>query len=289
MIWLRRIGLGLAVLVVLLLLFAVFVYARGEARMTSFAPTHDFTTPIPTDAASIERGRHVAMTRGCFGCHGEDLAGRSFAKEIPPAIIRLYAPNIALAARSETPAQLEAAIRQGIRHDGRALIVMASEAYARLSDQDTADLIAFLRAQPVHGGAQPKTSLGPLGYWGFINGQADGQLIPEKIAKAQLLAHQNDPDPKIRLGEYTTMTVCTHCHGADLHGALPPGPGQAPDLGGARGYSKEDFAKLMRTGVPPDGRKLAPFMADSAVNEFSHFTDEEVDAIYTYLNALPPK
>jgi len=41
--------------------------------------------------------------------------------------------------------------------------------------------------------------------------------------------------------------------------------------------------KLMRDGVPRDGRKLG-LMAEVARSRFSHFTDEEVAGLYAYLS-----
>jgi hypothetical protein len=39
----------------------------------------------------------------------------------------------------------------------------------------------------------------------------------------------------------------------------------------------------MREGVSKDGRKLE-LMSDVARSRFSHFTDEEITALYTYLS-----
>ena len=44
------------------------------------------------------------------------------------------------------------------------------------------------------------------------------------------------------------------------------------------GYSPAEFARLMRDGVPRDGRKLE-LMTPTAKNRFSHFTDDEVSAL----------
>ena len=61
------------------------------------------------------------------------------------------------------------------------------------------------------------------------------------------------------------------------------GAPDTPALSIVAGYSAAEFAKLMREGVPRDGRKLG-LMAEVAKGRFSHFTDEEVSGLYAYLS-----
>ena len=61
------------------------------------------------------------------------------------------------------------------------------------------------------------------------------------------------------------------------------GSPDTPALSIVAGYSATEFAKLMRDGVPRDGRKL-DLMAVVARSRFSHFTDEEVAGLYAYLS-----
>ena len=61
------------------------------------------------------------------------------------------------------------------------------------------------------------------------------------------------------------------------------GSPDTPALSVVAGYSAAEFARLMREGVPKDGRKLG-LMGGTARNRFSHFTDEEVAALYAYLS-----
>jgi cytochrome c553 len=288
--WIRRIGLGLIGLFILLVLGGGYVYSRVEAKMTEFHPTHYFAAPVPSDAATIARGWHLARTRGCTDCHGADLQGQWLNDGTPWFVARLVAPNIALLAKQESPEKLEAAIRQGIRHDGRALVLMPSDMFANLSDGDTAALIALLRSLPTREHPLPRPYLGPLAYWLIYNASPQTQTAPELVANRGQLSRQADADPLIRLGEYTAMTSCSECHGSDLHGRPATAPGQPspPDLTGARGYAKADFVRLMRTGVPVGGRRLAPLMRMAAQGRFANFTDQEVGAVYAYLNTLQP-
>ena len=84
------------------------------------------------------------------------------------------------------------------------------------------------------------------------------------------------------LGLYVARTSCTECHGMKLEGSQ-----DTPALSVVAAYSAEQFAKLMREGVPKDGRKLG-LMAETAKHRFAYFTDEEVNGLYTYLSQSAP-
>jgi hypothetical protein len=60
---------------------------------------------------------------------------------------------------------------------------------------------------------------------------------------------------------------------------------KSPSLIIVAGYSEQDFATLMRTGIALGGRKL-DLMREVALGRFSHFTDAEVEALHSYLKTL---
>ena len=78
-------------------------------------------------------------------------------------------------------------------------------------------------------------------------------------------------------GGYLARTSCTECHGLDLRGG-----DTAPDLRIVAGYSFEAFAWLMRRGKALGNRELS-LMSRVARGRFSHFTDQELRVLYTYL------
>jgi mono/diheme cytochrome c family protein len=141
----RRIVRAVLALLLAALGFAIWVYAASEAHLRSFEPPPAFAHAIPADAAARARGDHLVRTRGCRGCHGDDLAGQLMWGHFA-------AVNLAEYARSETPATFEAALRHGIGRDGRALYAMPSYNFVRLRDADVADILAYLRSVPVGGG-----------------------------------------------------------------------------------------------------------------------------------------
>jgi mono/diheme cytochrome c family protein len=55
---------------------AVVGYFLGGSKLNDTFEVPAVTLAVPTDAASIERGRHLVETIGmCQECHGDNLAG----------------------------------------------------------------------------------------------------------------------------------------------------------------------------------------------------------------------
>lgn len=238
---------------------------------------------VPDDEASIAEGKRLAQLRGCYGgCHGKTTTGNIFI-EIPDGT-HLVAPDLGRAARKYSIEELDRLIRHGIRPDGTSvLLVMPSSMFYHLSDEDFGAIVAFLRSQDPGDEQLGDSRIGPVArlllfyYKQMVGTILAAEMIDHDIprmdsARHELLAH----------GRYLAQTVCTECHGDDLHGAPD---GSTPDLVMALAYSIEDFRKLMRTGVPLGDRQL-DLMASMAVRRFSHFTDREIDALHTYLRTL---
>jgi len=60
---------------IVLLLVAGAIYFLSQQRVTRYYAVEPEKIPVPTDAAAIERGAHVAKIRGCRECHADDLGG----------------------------------------------------------------------------------------------------------------------------------------------------------------------------------------------------------------------
>lgn len=279
----QRIAILPGAAAVLGLMFLGWVWLASEAELKRFFPPPRFDTPIPTDAASIAKGEHIARTRGCAGCHGDALQGEVFDDGAWYDYGRSVAPSLTRYAREHDPATLERAIRHGIGADGRALYSMPSFNFARMRDDDLAALIAYLRSVPVREAALPRGYLGWKPRWGMATG--DDHAVPYFTGQVPLL--RGSSDPRIAQGEYLAMTSCNECHGFGLRGDNPfDPPGKAPpDLAGAMGYDRAQFFTLMRTGKPIGGRDLR-LMDDVARGRFVHWEDAEIDAIYAYLLTL---
>jgi cytochrome c553 len=262
-------AIGLVSIVVLALLV---VYGVSEYRLRQ---TFDIaTTPIiiPADFASRAHGQQIYATRGCEGCHGEGMKGKVFFDE--KNIARLVAPNVPKVIRGYTDAELARLLRHGVRPNGRGVAVMPSSTFYNLDDQDVGALIAYLRSLPVKPDTLPPTELRILARIGLLTGQY--KLEPLNITH-DAPRPPKGPDPAA-LGRYTAMSSCTECHGMKLEGSP-----DTPALSIVAGYSAAEFARLMRDGVPRDGRKL-DLMATVAKSRFSHLTDDEVAGLYAYLS-----
>lgn len=270
---------GLTLLAALVL---ATITVASEWRLQVDSIPAEFTAKILTDTVRIEHGRHIARTRGCFGCHGRRLEGRVFTEW--PWVKRAVAPPLAEYARSHSVGELEAVIRHGIDPDGRALWSMPSYNWVRLSDADLIALIAFLRSQPAVQSDLPSPDLGWSARWQLITGNAEhmadwAKRVPE-------LQYQDHPDPLIRRGEYLAMTTCIECHGFDLRGDNLS-EGGAPDLAILAAYSDDDFRHLMKTGTALGGRDNLPLMSMIARDRFAYLTDQELDDLLVFLRTLP--
>ncbi len=83
-------------------------------------------------------------------------------------------------------------------------------------------------------------------------------------------------------GEHLAYTVgCVNCH-HQTHKKIM----NAPPLVTVKAYSLPEFRRLMKTGVTKTGRNMVAegsVMGVVAQEQFSHFTDEEIDALYKFL------
>ena len=262
------------------------VFFLSELQLRDTEAVRRFDTKIPDDEASIERGRRIARTRGCFGCHGQQLQGYDFGEQWDwPK--RAVAPNLASYARAHDADTIEAAVRQGIGADGRELMSMPSFNFARLRDDDLAALIAYLRAAPVVDASLPRPALG----WGVRWDIARGRELSMADWVAMVPPLRVDPaeQPVMAEGEYLAMTMCNECHGLDLRGesyysGWDGGP-PTPDLAIVAAYDRTQFEALIESGYSPDGRSLG-LMSLVGPDRFTTLSESEVDSLHTFLQSL---
>jgi len=255
------------------------LYVLSEQALHRRYPIPAVTLSIPGDPASIAEGKRLATVRGCFAaCHGKQVEGEVMFDK--PMIARIVAPNLAAAARKFSDRELAAIIRNGVRPDGRSLLVMPSQTYAALTDEDLGRIIAFLKSLPETPGLGPDISPGPLGRIGLATGefkmaaQHIAESVPPPAATGEPAKH----------GRYLAQTVCAECHGTALQGDSNPSF-TTPDLRMVAAYSAPDFVHLLRTGIAIGGRKLGVMTAQSQKN-LKHLTDSEIADLYSYLHSL---
>ena len=273
---LRWTGAVLGVLILLLALVASYVWIASTRQLGSTIEAKPEKLVVPT-AAELADGPRQLKILGCVSCHGDGLRGKMMFEE--PKVAQVYATNLTLVAAQATDQQLAQAIRQGIGHDGHPLMVMPSAQYSRLTDGEVAALISAIRVQPRGGRQTPAIKLGPFGRIGLATGKFQTQ--PEKVS-AYAQSFPADLGPQFARGWHLAVTACSECHGASLNGGEPQPDLKAPDLSVVGAYELPAFNRLLRTGVPPSGRKLT-LMEEVAKADFSHLTDEEIAALHAYL------
>lgn len=273
---LRVVGYVVGAVAGLAVLGAMAVYLIS-ARLLASAPAPQPSRLGQPTAAQLADAPRQLRVLGCVGCHGANLRGNLFFDA--PGLAKLYAPNVALLAGKMSDKQLDHAIRQGIGHDGRPLLVMPSQQYQFLTDSEVAALITAIRKLPQAGTEQPPKSVGPLGRIGLVIGKfKTAPATMEEYRSAQLA----DFGPQFAKGRHIVQTTCTECHGPQLKGKeVKPGT-LSPDLSIAGAYDLGQFKTMLRTGVGP-GNKNIGMMGEVARSDFSHLTDEEIAAVHAYL------
>lgn len=292
---LRFSAYGLLGLMGLVVVAVGVVFAVSEARMRRTYAPPPAAVAIRNDAETVARGRHIAITRGCVDCHGEDFGGTIMADD--PAIGRLSASNLTRGrggvAERYSDAQWVTAIRHGVRPDGRPLIFMPSHEFYPLGDEDVGALVAFLKSLEPVDREQPDLRIGPLARALYLAGQMP--LVP-----AEMIDHDGvRPAAPVaattaEYGEYLA-TGCTGCHGPAYSGGKIPGaPPDFPFVAnitpdpetGIGSWTEADFFRAMREGKRPDGSDLDPFMPWKYLRQM---TDDEIRAIWLYLQTVPAR
>ncbi|MFP5390494.1 MAG: c-type cytochrome [Gammaproteobacteria bacterium] len=249
---------------------------------------------VPTDAAHVARGRYLFNTRGCADCHGGSGAGKEIIRSHGMLVV---SPNITLGANSAVAnyrvEDWVRTLRHGVKPDGTPVMVMPSEDFNRIPDDDLGALLAYLATlAPTPGQAgmvQLPTMVKVMYAFGAVRDayeMIDHSLPPALAAPAELsLAH----------GEYVA-TSCMSCHGQNLSGGRIPGapmewpspanltPGSGSAM--ARYPTPQAFMAMLRSGRRPDGTPISRVMPFESLRQMS---DADVIALHRYLRSLPPR
>jgi mono/diheme cytochrome c family protein len=290
----RWIGIALGVIAGLLAIAVAGVYIVSSVRLNKAYQVADEQITIPTDAASVERGRHLATTIGqCVDCHGANLAGRVFLDS--PGVARLSSANLTSGAGGVggtfTDVDWVRALRHGVGPNGKPLLVMPAQNFTALSAEDLGAVIAYVKSVPPVNRVPESSSVQLLGRVLFLAGQIDA-LSAESIDHSAKAPAAPPPGATAEYGRYLVRVGgCSDCHGANLAGG--PIPGTPPDTppaanitpgGEISAWSDADFVKTLRTGVNPAGHPLNTFMPWKYLGQLS---DTELRAIYLYLKTVP--
>jgi mono/diheme cytochrome c family protein len=242
---------------------------------------------IPNQADVKRREWPLLLIDLCADCHGTFLRGQ--VMEDDPLFGTLVAPNLTSGkggiGGDYSDADWIRALRHGVDDEGKPLFLMPSQSINKLSDKDLATIIAYAKNLEPIDNELPSSQVGPLSRLMFVTG-----IIPDMIP-AEIIDHDaiRPPNPvpgvTAAYGEYLSF-ICQVCHTEGFSGG--PGAGEGMNLtpgGQLADWSEEDFIKTIRTGVAPDGKYLNG--QEMPWRTFSSFTDEELKAIWLYLQSLP--
>ncbi len=260
----------------------------------------------------LERGRYIATAlSGCIYCHSQHdwsvpgtliTPGLEGAGEVLPYSDlpgRIVAPNLTpdpeTGAGKWTDDQLARAIREGIGHDGRALFpIMPYTHYRKMSDEDVASVVVYLRSLPAVRHELPKTEIiFPVKY--LI------RSVPEPVTSP--IGGDSNPSDLVKRGAHlVNLAGCIDCHTPQVKGENLPGMEFAgggilsgpwgnvasanltPDPSGIPYYDEALFLQVMHSGYV----KARPLSSIMPVMVYTNLTDSDLKAMFAYLRTLKP-
>ncbi len=284
-------GVGFSLLLTIMggLAFYVYIHVQINRRLEKRYTIEVSSLKIPADSLSIVRGAHLVAIKGCNDCHGDKLEGKIMSDDALFGL--LVATNLTKGKgglrRDYGTEDWIRSLKHGLNHDNSPLIFMPSHETSRLSEDDMKCLIAYLQQLPSVDNTVPETDPGflaeILGYFDQI------PLIPaEKIDHGSALAESVDMSSPTTYGRYLSVS-CSGCHRDNMKGGGPLGPGMppVPDLtsAGTTGrWTSDQFMQALRTGKRPDGRVMDSDQMPWKMT--SHYTDEEITALYQYFKSI---
>jgi mono/diheme cytochrome c family protein len=300
--WLLRVFLALLVLLVAAV--AWWLLAQHHAAL----PPAQTTAAKLQDPALIARGAYLATVGDCAACHtaqgGKPYAG---GRALPTPFGDVPAPNLtpddATGLGQWSFDAFWRALHEGIGRDGHALYpAFPYTSYTKVSRPDAFALFAYLKSlAPVRSQTGSPSLRFPYDLRASLATWRALYFRPGEFAA--------DPtqSPEWNRGAYLVQGLghCNECHVArDNLGGQPRGetltggqiPAQnwyAPDLstqahGGLEGWGRDDIVALLKTGQSAKGAAFGP-MADVVMQSTQHLHDDDLRAIATYLQSLPPR
>jgi mono/diheme cytochrome c family protein len=243
----------------------------------------------PGDA---QRGAYVFQLSGGCDCHSDvfarSIGGQTFAGPFGTVYSKNITPDPDSGIGSATDAQIIDAIRLGKSQLGKQLsTIMPYTAFSGISDQDMADLVAYLKSTTPVLHDIPFTQL-------------KSPVAPFTPAAA---APKVAPASGTERGGYlvNALSFCVNCHTprnqdgtidmSKLLSGSPQGfpPNITPDPSTNVGkWTTAQIATLLRTGQRPNGTLARTLMFNVIKEGFQHMTQDDALAIADYLKTVPP-
>ncbi|MEO8006493.1 MAG: c-type cytochrome [Betaproteobacteria bacterium] len=291
----RIIVIVVAAIVALAVALAIAGKVLGERKANRTVTVTVLPVAMVNDAAAIARGKYLFESRACMECHAQDGHGGDVVKD--DGGMYVHAPNLTSGKGSVT-AQYTAedwvrTIRHGVKPNGKPALIMPSEDYNRLTDEDLIALIAYLRSLPaVDGqGTEIRLPLPVKALYAFGVVKDSAERIDHALPPPAPLPSAVNPAH----GAYVA-NGCIGCHGDQLSGGKipgtppdwPPAANLTPGKGSVMvNYETPDkFRAMLRSGKRPDGSAVSKVMP---FRSLAKLDDTDVDAIYVFLKTVPPR
>jgi mono/diheme cytochrome c family protein len=282
-------GVGLSGLLTLIFTLVSVVTMIGVVRFYTpkQVPVPDIT--VAGTPEQISRGEHLANTF-CTSCHSLNnelplTGGMDLGKDIALPLGSFVSVNLTPAGplKDWSDGEIMRALRNGVDHDGRSLVVMSTVRARNMSDEDLHALIAYLRNQPAVENETPEPADQPNLLAFAMLGAG---LLPSGAPPITGVITAPPKGPTVEYGEYIlSYQDCRDCHGEELTGGVEGQLGPVgPSLRIVKGWTEEQFATTLRTGMDPSGHELQPPMPWQTIGRMD---DEELAAMYAYLTSLP--
>lgn len=290
----KWIGMIFGSIVVLLLAGVGIVYAVSSKHFSDSWDVEVEQLEIHNDDQVLERGKHIAQTRGCTDCHGEKYGGGILMDNAMMGTIAGTNLTSGEGGIGDDYSDTDwiRSIRHGVGPDGKPLIFMPSHEYNILGKRDLTALIAYLKALPAVDNRPPEVSPGPMARFLYVTGSLP-MLVP-----AKLIDHDKErkPAPKVgptvAYGKYLAEG-CRGCHGDGFSGGaipgmppdFPPASNLTPHESGVSDWSRDDWEKALTLGETPAGktmkREYMPWHMTAAM------TETERTALWKFFQSLP--
>ena len=258
---------SILILLALILLYLGYVTFKFNQSFTPMPRNFAVSTNV-----DLDEGQRLARITGCYGgCHAADASGQDF--------FGVYASNLTKIVHDYSDAQLEHAIRQGIRPDGTSLQMMPSAMYQHLSNDDLSHIIGFLRTLP-QSDKPLKGDVAMMGMAPYLGYTFYGDLIMSALYSNTVTPPKSRPTASSQQGEYMTLIACTECHGQNLQGFGD----MIPSLSMVKAYSLEEFKTLLSTGRALGDRDVG-VMSIVAKSRFTHMTEAEMATVYEHIKS----
>lgn len=289
------------------LVFALFLFS---IILLSFSYSNKSNLYKLSAEQRMKNGKKITLGL-CTGCHGSEdgkLAGKHM-KEMPGFIGKIIGPNITNSMENGigkyTREQLRVLLRTGIKANGKRAFPLMPY-FPLMSDDDLEGIIDYLQSADYAVQASEQNL-------GKMKLKFAGKMWAKSVKAGKMPQSKiENPDTNnlMEYGRYMVDAVyrCFECHSGTMKVNFEnprktkkynAGGAKMADMEKQKVYAKnitphketgigewtlEDFTKMMRNGVRKNGRNTR-----FPMYVFPMLSDNEINAMYTYLMSVPPK